>query len=406
MLKDARRPKKPVTRPGQQNVGVCGYSPLTFVVVLTLFLCGVVFSANFLFLRKKSAFAVSADDVARSFVAASFYGLDGHGLNGGGIGGGGAGGDVVVAAAAVSAAAAAFDGVAAGAVPGAGAYDADADGTAVSAVGTYYGGTAAADSAAGAYDADASGGDAYDADADGGAYDADANGGAYDAEAGGGGAYDAHADGGAYDADADGGAYGAAADVDADAAGAYYGGAAAAASAGGVFDSNAAGGVAGAASSASEYDTDEVSQPPVANNNAPAMIPVHSLRVDEAAAKPAVAKANNNGPIPVAERPGRPASTDRSKVNIPIPQPKNGKDCFVCDRPPDVRDSTCPDFVKTIDNLDQSSLPDTSVIFTFCNEPFSSLYHSIHSVLERSPRHLVKEIILVDDGSVLDWCVD
>jgi hypothetical protein len=45
------------------------------------------------------------------------------------------------------------------------------------------------------------------------------------------------------------------------------------------------------------------------------------------------------------------------------------------------------------------------VIFTFCNEPFESLYHSIHSVLERSPRHLLKEIVLVDDGSELDWCV-
>lgn len=44
-------------------------------------------------------------------------------------------------------------------------------------------------------------------------------------------------------------------------------------------------------------------------------------------------------------------------------------------------------------------LPTTSIIFTFCNEPQISLYHSIYSVIERSPFHLLHEIILVDDGS-------
>lgn len=43
-------------------------------------------------------------------------------------------------------------------------------------------------------------------------------------------------------------------------------------------------------------------------------------------------------------------------------------------------------------------LPSTSIIFCFCNEPQESLYHSIHSVLERSRFHLIHEIILVDDG--------
>jgi polypeptide N-acetylgalactosaminyltransferase len=49
--------------------------------------------------------------------------------------------------------------------------------------------------------------------------------------------------------------------------------------------------------------------------------------------------------------------------------------------------------------LPHDQLPNTSVIFCFCNEPTVSLYHSMHSVIERSPRHLLHEIILVDDGS-------
>lgn len=46
-----------------------------------------------------------------------------------------------------------------------------------------------------------------------------------------------------------------------------------------------------------------------------------------------------------------------------------------------------------------SDLPQLSVIFIFVNEALSVLLRSIHTVIQRTPSHLLKEIILVDDHS-------
>ncbi|XP_056008170.1 polypeptide N-acetylgalactosaminyltransferase 5-like isoform X1 [Ostrea edulis] len=63
---------------------------------------------------------------------------------------------------------------------------------------------------------------------------------------------------------------------------------------------------------------------------------------------------------------------------------------------PDVRDPECKD-LKYKDNL-----PDTSVVVCFHNEAWTVLLRTVHSIIDRSPPHLLKEIILVDDFSDMD----
>ncbi|XP_017077989.1 putative polypeptide N-acetylgalactosaminyltransferase 9 isoform X2 [Drosophila eugracilis] len=61
---------------------------------------------------------------------------------------------------------------------------------------------------------------------------------------------------------------------------------------------------------------------------------------------------------------------------------------------PDPRDAWCKDEARYLTNL-----PKTDVIICFHNEAWTVLLRTVHSVLDRSPEHLIGKIILVDDYS-------
>ncbi|KAH7649131.1 UDP-N-acetyl-D-galactosamine [Cryptosporidium bovis] len=62
--------------------------------------------------------------------------------------------------------------------------------------------------------------------------------------------------------------------------------------------------------------------------------------------------------------------------------------------PSDERDEVCKGIVYPLKDLD-----DASIVITFYNEPLSTLLRSVHSVLNNTPPPLLREIILVNDGS-------
>ncbi|XP_061637798.1 polypeptide N-acetylgalactosaminyltransferase 17-like isoform X1 [Phyllopteryx taeniolatus] len=78
---------------------------------------------------------------------------------------------------------------------------------------------------------------------------------------------------------------------------------------------------------------------------------------------------------------------------------KYGYDAFMSDKIsldrkiPDYRPSKCKEYTYPTD------LPQIALIFIFVNEALSVILRSIHSAVNHTPAHLLKEIILVDDCS-------
>ncbi|XP_074123533.1 polypeptide N-acetylgalactosaminyltransferase 11 isoform X2 [Sminthopsis crassicaudata] len=63
---------------------------------------------------------------------------------------------------------------------------------------------------------------------------------------------------------------------------------------------------------------------------------------------------------------------------------------------PDTRNAECKEKSYPTD------LPAASIVICFYNEAFSALLRTVHSVIDRTPAHLLHEIILVDDNSEFD----
>ncbi len=64
---------------------------------------------------------------------------------------------------------------------------------------------------------------------------------------------------------------------------------------------------------------------------------------------------------------------------------------------PDTRDPSCRLLNSTIEGL-----PSASIIIIFRNESGINLARTVHSVLRRTPKKILDEIVLVDDNGDLD----
>mmetsp|Transcript_1135 Transcript_1135/g.4716 ORF Transcript_1135/g.4716 Transcript_1135/m.4716 type:complete len:683 (+) Transcript_1135:112-2160(+) len=101
--------------------------------------------------------------------------------------------------------------------------------------------------------------------------------------------------------------------------------------------------------------------------------------------------------LPTPLPPGGMTNDDRKDAHRGFCFNSRVSDSVSVDRPQaDYRSAAC----KSKHEQHPTDLPTTSVVIVFHNENFSILVRSIHSVLNHSPPHLLKEIIVVDDASV------
>ncbi|MBN3318412.1 GLTL6 protein, partial [Atractosteus spatula] len=101
-----------------------------------------------------------------------------------------------------------------------------------------------------------------------------------------------------------------------------------------------------------------------------------------------VGKGEHGKPYPLTEEESEDSAYRENGFNIYV------SNNIALDRSlPDIRHPNCKQ------KLYLEKLPNTSIIIPFHNEGWTSLLRTVHSIMHRTPDHLIAEIILVDDFS-------